>query len=514
MRLLIIGLILVVIVATAMLAQEQKSSLRDLPYGELQRRLEGARSKSDWAGVEGVKNIANVMMEKSENDPEPHYWRAYALLHNNELEDALLGFNKVISLNKENVPPKYLEAYIGRAIVYYRRGQHSLAKEELLIAAGEGCSVREMQGFPELKDYLTDPGFFIKLVEKERVEASTPVDIFACPLKPRPDPLKPLPPPPPPPPPQPPDQLEKRKEMEKLCKEIGQDIAAGKNEDACEKFRKVKALYKDVLDGKITEEKIRKEMEDLWTQVRQEHLRELIKIEFGIFEKEANKLLEDLRGACGKRNLGDAEKYNAQLMTKLKEKLESTEPEFEPFIRIQKEYDAKREEMSKKYDAERKEIDKRWAILKEYIDEISPHIRLSATIIGQGVQSTAYLETRFGDKPVTHIMRENDRLLLPSGAEFTLTKIEDDKIVANYEKDVIKLKDGTTIKGKIVLESKEDITVRTKPDALVTIKRNEIDILKNNEIDILKYKEPVEKVMSRSFPVSSGSASGAEPKAP
>jgi tetratricopeptide (TPR) repeat protein len=581
MRLFTTGLIFVVVVATATLAQEAKSPFDELSYEELQWRLEGAITTGNWATAQ---EIARAMIKQREDDPASHYWRAYALLRTdkidkledvlkmnlplsltlsaisnkiNKLEDALQEFDKVKSLDPDN-----LQAYIGRAIACSLKAQQSfakmefvkqhslwkkelqdvkeedllkqessakeeypkqlgLAKEELSKAARKGFPVREMLGIPELKECLTDPKFFIKLVKEEIVEVSPVKDPLVCPLR--------LPAPPTPtttttkqvssPPEGSPEYLtpeqqgEREKEMKRLCKEIGDDIAAGKNEDACEKFRTVKALYKDVLDGRIVDE-IRTKMEGHWTQVRQEHLRQIIEIEFAIFEREAIKLLKDLSGACGERKLSDAEKYSAQLMSKLKEKLESTEPEFEPFKKPQKEYAAKKEERSKKYDAERKEIDKRWAVLKEYVDEISPRIRLSATIIGQGVQSIAYLETRFDGKPVTHIMYENGKLLLPNGAELTLTKIEDDKIAADYEIDVIKLKDGTTTKGKIITESKEDITVRIKPDALVTIKRNEIEPKRNEIEPILKYKEPVEKVMSRSFSASSGSASGAGPKAP
>lgn len=233
-----------------------------------------------------------------------------------------------------------------------------------------------------------------------------------------------------------------------------------------------------------------------------------MEIEFLAFKEEAEKLLKDLREATDKGSLDAAEKYNGQLMSILKGKLDSTEIPYEPFKIQQGEYDAKKEKMSKEYGVSREEIFGRMRILVAFRDEDSPHIRLCGTIIGGGVESKAYVETDFGGKLVTHIMHEGDTLLLPS-ADLTVKKIEQDSIVANYQKDVIKLKDDSIVTGRIVKDSKNDMEVRTR-GSIVTILKDEIATIPYYN----HYEVAVKILITKSFPVSSGSASGTGSKTP
>jgi tetratricopeptide (TPR) repeat protein len=507
MRFFTAGLILVTIVMSAALAQE--TSLENLPYEELLIKLDGAKDKGSWPEVVSIadamiRKCAGDPDEERKNAPEPRYWRAYALLQMGKLEEALQGFDEVIRLNKEEgILPRYPEAYMGRARVYSVREQHALdknekltaaeegsrAKEEILTAVGEGCTVREIQAIPELKKYLQNPKFFIEVIEQEPPPPIDPlgIDPFVCPLRP----------------PGPEDegltekqQCDIRDQMENLCKEA-EDAADFDTAD--DRLAVLKEQYETYVEGgKITIKEVRKEIEEIRNRamvVRRRLIKEYLEREVRKLKEEAEKLLKDLRSAFDERDRDSAERINTELVNRVKERLDLKEQEFEPL-----------RELAKKYDAERAEIyNKRMPILTELSDLVSPHIRLSATITGIGVDSIAYLETNFGGNSVTHRLKENESLPGPFPAHFTLTKIEDDRVITDYKKDVVKLKDGRIITGKIVEETEKDIKVETQSEASVTVPRGQIG-------DRGEVKEVIEILMSGSFsrPLGGTSASGSK----
>lgn len=446
-RFFITGLILIVMVSLAQAQEEKKREFDNLPYEELQKLIEGAKSKSEWPNMtdkektmiwSNMIDIAETMIKKQPDDPEPYYWLAYAQLKKGELDNALREFAEALGLDAN-----YLEAYIGRAIAYTKKKESALAKEEILLAA-ERClsAIREIQtsqipDISELKDNLKSPNFFIQAIEREVPPEPRTMDRFLCPLtKPKG------------PPPVLPfgilsesEQRKKRDEMKELCEKIAEDIAEGDNDAAREKFRSLKAIYDDyVLTGKISIDAIRIEMENIWKEAKRRFHPPILRAESEKLTKEAGKSLIELRTALDNKKLEVAEQINRDLEKSLKERTDNTDPEFGPLKKLAEEYDR-----------DRQDIYKRVAALRELRDKISPHIYLRMTITGLGVESVAYLEIDFGGKLEKHVLKENEPIPIPKEflAELTLTKIEDDRIVVKYRKEDVELADDITFPAPV-----------------------------------------------------------------
>jgi hypothetical protein len=295
-----------------------------------------------------------------------------------------------------------------------------------------------MQKVQELRQYLTqDVRFFLKMVESDSPKIDAKLrDPFINPLRKKSgteDGSTPgeLPPPPPPEGDPEPIQRDKMHRMGELLALVQHSLAAGNEDDALEKYEEFKKLYEDVEVGRITIKEFKDQMIETWKLAQDRVYPRLRQIQLRRFKEEARTALDKLYDDYRKQDIEAARQHNTEIVKILDPKLKSKDDEFKKEAGI--------------FDKERAQVFERVKVLEEFYKNVKPFMKLTATITSPQI-NVALIETVFGGELVKSSveltrddMEKGKSKVLPGMTGFSLVRIEEDLIIADYKGEQVEV---------------------------------------------------------------------------
>lgn|GEM_PF-2537122 len=406
------SLIVVFLVCGTTLAQEKSPQTIGGSIEEEMRRLKNAIENKNWTqGYDAANTILTLIEKRKEpvkNDflADVRFGRALCLLNLGDTKEAAKDLALTTSLDEN-----YLDAYIGLALVFNREGNHIQAKKELERAVGRGYPVREIQKYPELAAYLLESvSFFIALVEKEKeyevkAKASNP---FVCPLRKiaekkeggtlitQQPPLSV------------PEQIQHLEKMKVYLEELTAALEAKDQQHAAQLYTETKKFYEETIKKMDGERKM--QMEKLWTDVMTKFQKEFCRIRIETLKGDGEKLLKEFRAAYLSRKVNEA----LAIYKKIEELYVQVTP-LEDEIKKIKEIDTTEMIQTLRTTKEnlRTEADKiyqRVLIVKDFNENIMPHIKFKGVIESKDGPPLILLEVPTPEGPVSDALKEGAKV--------------------------------------------------------------------------------------------------------